>query len=223
MEGRYACPCGAVICRACAEREYRHSQRGNTTQRRGEGWITFAAIVLAVAGIMRIFDAIWAFGYHRVLPGNLEAAIFGHSLETYGLPRRCCRAHRMRVPGAQRIAAGPLGQDRGRRDRVHQRHLVDAVLPDLVADLHRPRRSGDLRPRRVRREGRSCMARPGTAVSLPASDAAVPSKAAAHGRKSTLRRATAPNTARTGPERSEHGSWTTSAGKQFQIRSAVNT
>jgi len=28
--------------------------------RRGEGWIMFAAIVLAVAGIMRIFDAIWA-------------------------------------------------------------------------------------------------------------------------------------------------------------------
>ena len=44
----------------------------------------FAAIVLAVAGIMRIFDAIWAFRYHGVLPGNLEAAIFGHSLKTYG-------------------------------------------------------------------------------------------------------------------------------------------
>ena len=28
--------------------------------RRGEGWLVFAAIVLGVAGIMRIFDAIWA-------------------------------------------------------------------------------------------------------------------------------------------------------------------
>ena len=52
--------------------------------RRGEGWILFAAIVLGVAGIMRIFDAIWAFRYHGVLPENLEDAIFGHSLKTYG-------------------------------------------------------------------------------------------------------------------------------------------
>jgi hypothetical protein len=47
-------------------------------ERRGEGWILFAAIVLGVAGIMRIFDAIWAFRYHGVLPENFEAAIFGH-------------------------------------------------------------------------------------------------------------------------------------------------
>jgi len=44
----------------------------------------FAAIVLGVAGIMRIFDAIWAFSYHGVLPENLQGAIFGHSLKTYG-------------------------------------------------------------------------------------------------------------------------------------------
>ena len=53
-------------------------------RRRGEGWTMFAAIVLAVAGIMRIFDAIWALRYHGVLPGNLEAAIFGPSLKTHG-------------------------------------------------------------------------------------------------------------------------------------------
>ena len=52
--------------------------------RRGEGWVLFAGIMLGVAGIMRIFDAIWAFSYHGVLPGNLEGAIFGHSLKTYG-------------------------------------------------------------------------------------------------------------------------------------------
>ena len=51
---------------------------------RGGRWVTFAAIVLSVAGIMRIFDAIWAFRYHGVLPENFEAAIFGHSLKTYG-------------------------------------------------------------------------------------------------------------------------------------------
>jgi hypothetical protein len=51
---------------------------------RGEGWILFAAIVLGVAGIMRIFDAIWAFSYHGTLPQNLEGALFGHSLKTYG-------------------------------------------------------------------------------------------------------------------------------------------
>ena len=50
----------------------------------GHGWILFSAIVLGVAGIMRIFDAIWAFSYHGVLPENLEGAIFGHSLKTYG-------------------------------------------------------------------------------------------------------------------------------------------
>jgi hypothetical protein len=51
---------------------------------RGEGWVLFAGIVLIWAGIMKVFDAIWAFRYHGVLPSNLEAAIFGHSLKTYG-------------------------------------------------------------------------------------------------------------------------------------------
>jgi hypothetical protein len=53
-------------------------------EERGQGWLMFAAIVLGVAGIMRIFDAIWAFRYHGVLPQNLEDAIFGTSLKTYG-------------------------------------------------------------------------------------------------------------------------------------------
>ncbi len=49
-----------------------------------EGWTICAATFLGVAGIMRIFDAIWAFRYHGVLPSNLEDGIFGHSLKTYG-------------------------------------------------------------------------------------------------------------------------------------------
>jgi hypothetical protein len=40
--------------------------------------------MLGIAGVMRIFDAIWAFTYHGVLPENFEGAVFGHSLKTYG-------------------------------------------------------------------------------------------------------------------------------------------
>jgi hypothetical protein len=46
--------------------------------------VVFASIVLITAGIMRVFDAIWAFRYHGTLPQNLEDAVFGHSLKTYG-------------------------------------------------------------------------------------------------------------------------------------------
>ena len=48
------------------------------------GWVAFAAIALTVGGIMRIFDAIWAFRYNGALPANLEDALFGRSLNTYG-------------------------------------------------------------------------------------------------------------------------------------------
>ncbi len=51
---------------------------------KGEGWILFAGIMLGLGGILKVFDAIWAFSYHGVLPAALEGAIFGHSLKTYG-------------------------------------------------------------------------------------------------------------------------------------------
>jgi hypothetical protein len=51
---------------------------------RGEGWVLFAGIMLGLGGIMKIFDGIWAFSYHGTLPYNLESAVFGHSLKTYG-------------------------------------------------------------------------------------------------------------------------------------------
>ena len=51
---------------------------------KGEGWRIFAAVVLGIAAVMRFFDAIWAFRYHGALPENLENALFGHSLKTYG-------------------------------------------------------------------------------------------------------------------------------------------
>jgi|GEM_PF-814101 len=50
----------------------------------GGGWLLFAGIVLMAAGVMRLFDAIWAFRYHGVVPQHLENAIFGTSLSTYG-------------------------------------------------------------------------------------------------------------------------------------------
>jgi hypothetical protein len=54
------------------------------TERRGGGWILFAAIALGVAGIMRAFDAVWAFRYNGKVPDNLQNAVFGHNLDTYG-------------------------------------------------------------------------------------------------------------------------------------------
>src|SRR3954451_18343493 len=54
------------------------------TAAEGSGWLTFGAVVLGVAGVMRIFDAIWAFRYDGQLPDNLEKAMFGRTLDTYG-------------------------------------------------------------------------------------------------------------------------------------------
>jgi hypothetical protein len=48
------------------------------------GWLTFSGIVLIIAGIMRILDAIWAFRYSGTPIDNLHQAIFGHSLNNYG-------------------------------------------------------------------------------------------------------------------------------------------
>ena len=53
-------------------------------EQRGEGWITFAAIILFLGGIMKVFDAIWAFSYHGAVQYNLQGAVFGHTLKTYG-------------------------------------------------------------------------------------------------------------------------------------------
>ena len=48
------------------------------------GWLTFSAVVLIIAGIMRVIDAIWAFGYHGAIPNHLQGALLGHSLTAYG-------------------------------------------------------------------------------------------------------------------------------------------
>jgi hypothetical protein len=51
---------------------------------KGEGWLVFAAIALGIAGVMRIFDAIWAFRYHGAVPENLQNALWGTTLKNYG-------------------------------------------------------------------------------------------------------------------------------------------
>lgn len=51
---------------------------------RSQGWVVFAAIILFTAGIMRVFDAIWALRYKGALPDDLQDAVFGRSLNTYG-------------------------------------------------------------------------------------------------------------------------------------------
>lgn len=51
---------------------------------RGEGWINFAIVALLVAGVMRIFDAVWMFRYHGSIPQRLQGALFGTTLSTYG-------------------------------------------------------------------------------------------------------------------------------------------
>ena len=51
---------------------------------KGAGWRFFAGTVLGIAGIMRVFDAIWAFRYNGALPDNFQDALFGRTLDTYG-------------------------------------------------------------------------------------------------------------------------------------------
>jgi len=62
----------------------RSQQEGQADPVKRSGWLTFSAVVLIIAGIMRVIDAIWAFGYHGALPNGLKDAILGHSLKTYG-------------------------------------------------------------------------------------------------------------------------------------------
>jgi hypothetical protein len=53
-------------------------------EQQGTGWLVFAAVVLVFAGVMRIFDAVWAFRFNGSLPDHLSDSVFGDSLTTYG-------------------------------------------------------------------------------------------------------------------------------------------
>jgi hypothetical protein len=59
-------------------------RQGPVAAMKRSGWLTFSAVVLIIAGIMRVIDAIWAFGYKGSVPDGLRGALLGHSLTTYG-------------------------------------------------------------------------------------------------------------------------------------------
>jgi hypothetical protein len=49
---------------------------------RGDGWLLFAGTILGLAGFMRIFDAIWAFGAHANTQ-NLTDGLLGDDIKNY--------------------------------------------------------------------------------------------------------------------------------------------
>jgi hypothetical protein len=49
----------------------------------GAGWLFFAGTVLGLAGVMRIFDSIWAFRYSGAVPDGLKDGILGSNLQHY--------------------------------------------------------------------------------------------------------------------------------------------
>ena len=53
-------------------------------EERGSGWIGFAAIVLMVAGVMRIIDGIWALRFSGPGAGGLQDGLVGEKLDNYG-------------------------------------------------------------------------------------------------------------------------------------------
>ena len=50
----------------------------------GLGWITFAATLLIVGGIFKIFDAFWAFKYDDDVPEGLQTVLFENDLAAWG-------------------------------------------------------------------------------------------------------------------------------------------
>jgi hypothetical protein len=58
--------------------------QGSSYVEPGYGWLFFAGSMMGIAGIMRVFDGIWALRYDGAVPDNLEGAILGTSLSTYG-------------------------------------------------------------------------------------------------------------------------------------------
>lgn len=53
-------------------------------EREGEGWLLFASVVLITGGVMRIFDALWAFDKDDELAGDLQVLLFDDDLAAYG-------------------------------------------------------------------------------------------------------------------------------------------
>jgi uncharacterized membrane protein HdeD (DUF308 family) len=89
------------------------------------GWLTFSAVVLIIAGIMRVMDAIWAFGYTGAIPDGLRGALLGHNLTTYGWT--------WLVTGIILVAAGVLVLGPGARPGAEVSHWVGVVAASLGA------------------------------------------------------------------------------------------
>jgi hypothetical protein len=97
------------------------------------GWLQFASIVLIVAGIMRILDAIWSWRYNGVLPDGFQRAVLGNDLDTYGwLWHRRHRAHPGRSRGDAPVPMGPPDRDPRRRHPDHHGDRMDALLSSVV-------------------------------------------------------------------------------------------
>ena len=115
----------------------------------GLGWLFFAGTVLGIAGIMRLFDALWAFRYDGAVPDELEGAVLGTSLSTYGwlwlavglILIGCSFAVLNRSQFARWIGiiAGAVPG--------HLSAVVDAVLPGVVTRLRLHRCARHLRTR----------------------------------------------------------------------------
>ena len=100
-------------------------RHGEAAAVKHSGWLTFSAVVLITAGIMRVIDAIWAFGYHGSLPDGLQGALLGHSLATYGWI--------WLIIGAILIAAGVLVLGPGDRPSAEVSRWVGIVAASLGA------------------------------------------------------------------------------------------
>ena len=96
----YETPDAAALCRAAMSAPYpptggcnrqplraRESSahpKGNTmNEDEGWGWLTFASIVLVVAGVMRFFDGLYAIRVDAQVP-DLDDQLLGEELSAYG-------------------------------------------------------------------------------------------------------------------------------------------
>jgi hypothetical protein len=52
--------------------------------RRGANWLAFAAALLAVSGIFKIFDALWAFKYDDDVSEEVQTVVFARDLTSWG-------------------------------------------------------------------------------------------------------------------------------------------
>ena len=101
------------------------SHQGQVTAMQRSGWLTFSAVVLVVAGIMRVIDAIWAFGYNGFIPDSLRGALLGSSLATYGWT--------WLIAGVILIAAGVLVLGAGDRPGAEISRWVGIIAASLGA------------------------------------------------------------------------------------------